>query len=450
MAKAPVSTPAAQESTELGVRLRGAQRRLVVIWRDRSVVRDLPASGRLTIGRDPSCDVRIDHRSVSRVHAILELGEDVQIEDAGSKNGTRAAGREVPAQTSVPWVRGTVAEIGEAVLVVHELSGRHDAGAPASSSPRGSGAMDRVRLLVDLVAKSTLSVILTGETGAGKEVVARRIHDRSPRAAGPFVALNCAALPDALLESELFGHERGAFTGALQSKRGMLEAANGGTLLLDELGELPLITQVKLLRALETREVTPVGGLKPRPFDARLVSATNRDLDALVEAGRFRLDLYFRLNGLSIQIPPLRERVDEIEPLARAFAVDAAAGAGRAPAAISGAALDVLRAHSWPGNVRELRNVVDRAMVLCAGDTIGPEHFVLQRLATAPRAEASGREGAAGLPAEMAALERRRIMDALERTAGNQTEAARALGVSRRTLVRRLAGYGLPRPRSRR
>jgi DNA-binding NtrC family response regulator len=401
--------------------------------------------------------VTIDHRSVSRVHAILELGEGVQIEDAGSKNGTRAAGREVPAQTSVPWVRGTVAEIGEAVLVVHELSGRHGAGAAASSSPRGRGAMDRVKLLVDLVAKSTLSVILTGETGAGKEVVARRIHDRSPRAAGPFVALNCAALPDALLESELFGHERGAFTGALQSKRGMLEAADGGTLFLDELGELPLIAQAKLLRALETREVTPVGGLKPRPFDARLVSATNRDVDALVEAGRFRLDLYFRLNSLSIEIPPLRERADEIEPLAKAFAVEAATRAGRAPPAISAAALDELRAHSWPGNVRELRNVVDCAVVLCAGDAIGREHVVLQRLATTPRAEVSDRERAAplgaapspaGLPAEMAALERRRIVDALERTAGNQTEAARVLGVSRRTLVRRLEEYGLPRPRS--
>jgi transcriptional regulator with PAS, ATPase and Fis domain len=308
--------------------------------------------------------------------------------------------------------------------------------------------MQRLHRLVELVAKSTISVILLGETGVGKEVIAETIHRKSARTRGPFVRLNCAALPDNLLESELFGYERGAFTGAVTPKPGLLEAAHGGTVFLDEVGELPLATQAKLLRVLESGEVTRVGSLKPRPIDVRFLSATNRDLDAIVESGAFRRDLYYRLNGISIQIPPLRERRSEIRAFTRAFLREATKKAGRMDITLSPGALAKLEEHSWPGNVRELRNVVERAALLCAGDVIEPEHVLLGTTA--------GRDGGPApapsrpqVAADAGAAERQRIIEALEKCGGNQKEAAKVLGISRRTLVYRLDAYGLPRPRKR-
>ncbi len=307
--------------------------------------------------------------------------------------------------------------------------------------------MQRLHRLVELVAKSTISVILLGETGVGKEVIAETIHRKSARARGPFVRLNCAALPDNLLESELFGYERGAFTGAVAPKPGLLEAAHGGTVFLDEVGELPLATQAKLLRVLESGEVTRVGSLKPRPIDVRFLSATNRDLDAIVASGAFRQDLYSRLNGISIQIPPLRERRTEIRAFARAFLRDVCKKNGRMDIALAPGALAKLENHSWPGNVRELRNVVERAALLCQGDNIEADHVMLGTTGApgreGPPARSPSRQQVTGAADD----EKQRIIDALEKCGGNQKEAAKVLGISRRTLVYRLDAYGLPRPR---
>jgi two-component system response regulator AtoC len=275
--------------------------------------------------------------------------------------------------------------------------------------------------------------------------------------------INCASLSDSLLESELFGHERGAFTGAVQTKVGLLEAASGGTVLLDEVGELPLTTQAKLLRALETHELLRVGGIHPRAFDVRFIAASNRDLRAMCDRQAFRSDLFFRLNGITIAIPPLRERAGEVRALAAELIARQCAATARTPPMLTPQALAHLQRHEWPGNVRELRNVIERALVLCPGPVIGPEHLAFDapasagsetaRLSTLPPPAHSP----APLPPEDAqpqslkehigVLERQRIVEALAQCGGNQTKAARVLGISRRTLLTRLDAWGLPRPR---
>ncbi|HJZ87323.1 MAG TPA: sigma 54-interacting transcriptional regulator [Polyangia bacterium] len=337
---------------------------------------------------------------------------------------------------------------------------------PASSTVVPGGAIDRLRPLIERVASSSISVLLLGETGVGKEVVAETIHRHSLRSHLPLLRLNCAALPEQLLESELFGHEKGAFTGAVRSKPGLLEAANGGTVFLDEVTEMPPALQAKLLRVVEERQVLRVGGLKPHPIDVRFITATNRDLEAEVNAGRFRQDLFFRLHGISILVPPLRDRVDEIAPLARAFIAHACRDLRiRTRPLLSADAIAVLEGYGWPGNIRELHNVIERAVVLRGDGVIGLEHLPIEKLTgagTGPpaRAEAARAPTQAGpterpraepvsaaLPSELASLERARILDALERCGGNQKQAAQVLGVSRRTLVRRLEAYHLPRPR---
>jgi two-component system response regulator AtoC len=291
--------------------------------------------------------------------------------------------------------------------------------------------MRRVQTLADRAAAGTINVLIVGETGVGKEVLARRIHQLSPRADRPFVAVNCAALSEALFESELFGHERGAFTGAAQAKPGLLETAPGGTVFLDEVAELPPALQAKLLRVLETREVLRVGSVRPRPIDVRFVAATNRDLEGEVARGTFRRDLYFRLNGMTLAIPPLRERRQEIPGLCRRFLAELCATAGRRRAPrLTDEAREHLQARRWPGNVRELRNAIERALLLAPGDEITPEH-----LATDPEAPP---------PIED---ERERILRVLGACAGNQSRAARQLGISRKVLIARLDAYGVARPR---
>ena len=317
--------------------------------------------------------------------------------------------------------------------------------APAAGSERTApSAMARLEALVARVAPGNINVLLLGETGVGKEVLAERIHGRSPRAGRPLLRLHCAALSESLLESELFGHERGAFTGALKTKRGLLETADGGTVFLDEIGELPLSIQVKLLRVIEERKVLRVGGLSPLPIDVRFVAATNRNLDAEVARGAFRQDLYYRLNGISLVIPPLRERAGEIVPLALQFMRDASAQGGRAAPRLSVAAEATLRACAWPGNIRELRNVCERAVLLCPGDVIEPEHLELSPEAPEAAAPAPPRPVALSPDAQR---QREEIVDALARCAGNQSRAAKLLGISRKTLVARLDTFGLPRPR---
>ena len=291
--------------------------------------------------------------------------------------------------------------------------------------------------MVDRIAPGGISVLLLGETGVGKEVVAEAIHRRSPRARAPFVRLNCAAFSESLLESELFGHERGAFTGAAEAKPGLLETAGGGTVFLDEVAEMPLAFQAKLLRVLEERAVRRVGGVASRPLDARFVAATNRDLQADVASGRFRRDLFFRIAGATITVPPLRERKEEIAPLARLFAEQASAQVGRAAPSLTEAALARLESDPWPGNVRELRNVIERAVLVCSGARI-EETDLPPKGGPAPAAPAAASHDPGGEP--------QKIADALQRCAGNQSKAAKLLGISRRTLINRLDQYGLARP----
>jgi two-component system response regulator AtoC len=339
-----------------------------------------------------------------------------------------------------------------------------------ATEPLRLGAMRRLQPLIERVAAGVINVLIVGETGVGKEVVARAIHEQSPRAKARLVAINCAALSEALLESELFGHERGAFTGALQAKVGLLEAAEGGTVFLDEAGEMPPAFQAKLLRVLDQREVFRVGSIAPRPIDVRFIAATNRDLVGEIARGRFRQDLFFRLNGITLAIPPLRERVEEIVPLARLFAAKAARQAGRTQEPrISEDALARLRAYEWPGNVRELRNVMDRAVLLSIGDEIRAEHLPGEKMvpllparpSRIPPRSAEGdqfshmdlptasRQALPDKPPPAALPERDRILAALEECGGNQTHAARLLGISRGTLIARIQQYEIRRPRKR-
>jgi transcriptional regulator with GAF, ATPase, and Fis domain len=290
------------------------------------------------------------------------------------------------------------------------------------------------------------TILLTGETGTGKEQVARRIHERSSRAPGPFVAINCAALPEGLLESELFGHEKGAFTGADRRRLGWFELADGGTLLLDEVGDLPAAAQGKLLRVLQEREITRVGGTQAIRVNVRLIAATHRNLAAEVRAGRFREDLFFRLHVVPVHLPPLRERPEDVEPLARLFLDRFAAELGRATRRFTPAALALLRAHHWPGNVRELENLAERLLVLGGEQPIdAAELNGLLPAARVPDARADADVPAAPVIDDVSLWEQEHalLVHALERTNGNQTRAARALKISREQLRTRMRRYGL-------
>jgi two-component system, NtrC family, response regulator HydG len=300
-----------------------------------------------------------------------------------------------------------------------------------------SRPMRDVLELAERVAGVDTTVLLTGESGTGKELMARLIHDRSPRAKEPFVAVNCGALPEPLLESELFGHVRGSFTGAVSDKMGLLEQANRGTLLLDEIGETPPAIQVKLLRALQDREVRRVGATTPVKVGVRVLAATNKNLEQAVAEREFRRDLYYRLNVINIAIPPLRDRREDILPLARLFMERYAKAQGKGIRAISAEALDLLTAYPWPGNVRELENVIERAVVLATRDRI--------TVADLPPAVRSGEitpaMGEVVVPRSLKDLERRVILAALERHQGNRTRVAKELEISLHTLWRKLKEY---------
>jgi two-component system response regulator AtoC len=560
----------------------------------------LPPTGEVTIGRDALCNVRVDDAGVSRHHATLRIGANLELLDLGSRNGTLIGDHRVPPNEAAEVSLGDAIRIGDTVLVVQATTAgaaalwfsnrtafevrleeelllaqersstlalvrvvvhRSEAEAAVagtatpldrllsdalrpvdlfsairpgdfeialpdvtSGATEGVGARIRRKLAdggyaaaigisvspddgstraalqraaaarlvdapapvapgvdlhtlkkvvptLDRISAGTINVLILGETGVGKEVVAHAIHDLSPRSAAPIVCLNCCALSETLLESELFGHERGAFTGAIRAKPGLLEAAQGGTLFLDEIGEMSLGLQAKLLRVLEQKEVTRVGGLKPRAIDVRIVAATNRDLSADIDAERFRQDLYFRLSGVSIVVPPLRERLDELEPLTRRFVARASELSQRAVPSISPEVFALLRAYHWPGNIRELRNIAERAVLLCA-EVIQLQHLPVDKMAP----DLPSRRGPVGPttrhPPPMSAdddlgssrvhvgqdiglegivrdaqQDRARIIDALRTCHGNQTKAAEVLGISRRTLVSRLTEYDLPRPR---
>jgi DNA-binding NtrC family response regulator len=443
---------------------------LVVVVGDTLRVAALPAQGAVILGRDPECDLRIDNRSVSRRHAMLHLGPPLQIQDLGSANGTFVRDARSPTDTlSTPPLRKLSQEsmdiaVGErinlgaiSIVVRRAMAGPGSGAAPAPDE--GIVVRDPVmRALYEQVtraARSPISVLVLGETGVGKELLARTIHEQSPRARGPFLELNCAALPPSLLEAELFGHEKNAFTGANQARPGLLESADQGTIFLDEVGEMPPPVQSKLLRVLEDRKVLRIGGRTPRKLDVRFVAATNRDLEAEVADKTFRQDLYFRLNGVSFTIPPLRDRITEIAPLAEQFLAAAGQTLDRVERLrLSGDALGYLERYAWPGNVRELRNAIERAAALASGDIILPADLpghitrVTRGAARAVEAPNPGPESGARRSPKPAA-ERQQIMQALEQCAGNQTRAARLLGISLRTLVNRLTEYGVARPRKR-
>jgi transcriptional regulator with GAF, ATPase, and Fis domain len=305
------------------------------------------------------------------------------------------------------------------------------------------------------VAPTATTVLLLGQSGTGKEVIARHLHQTSSRSTGPFIALNCAALPEQLLEAELFGYERGAFTGATQSKPGQIELARGGTLFLDEVGEMSPSAQARLLRVLQEREFQRLGGTRVLRADTRIIAATNRDLRQAIEQGRFREDVYYRLNVFTIQLPPLCDRRDDILPLAEAFLTQISVDLGIPAPALSADARRLLLAHHWPGNVRELRNTLERAAILCEDGFIAGEHLDLP--VALPAAPSLGRIDApivvrhampalpVGYPTSAASLqsmERAMIEQALQQARFNKTRAARALGLSRRQLYVRLRRHG--------
>jgi len=306
-------------------------------------------------------------------------------------------------------------------------------------SPAFLAALDLARK----VARHPSTVLVTGESGTGKELIARLIHQSSPRADATFVAVNCGAIPDTLLESELFGHVKGAFTGAAADKPGLFEEAEHGTLFLDEIGELPLALQVKLLRVLQEGEVRRVGSNDTRRVDVRVVAATNRDLAADASAGRFREDLYYRVNVVGVRLPSLRERREDIPELTLHFVRRHGARLGIPVTHVDDAAMHLLMEHGWPGNVRELENVIERALVLSGGEVIGTEHLTGLVQRTQRVAEGTSSDGDLSVKRRTAELERRLIRRALERTRGNRTRAARLLDLSHRALLYKIRDYGL-------
>ncbi len=317
-------------------------------------------------------------------------------------------------------------------------------GAPIAKS----SSMRRVLDLAQRVAHSEATVLITGESGTGKERLARFVHTNSQRAQGPWVAINCGALPEPLLESELFGHKKGAFTGALSDKRGLFEVARGGTLFLDELGEMSSNMQVRLLRALSERRIRAVGGLVDKEVDVRIIAATHRDLETMVAEGTFREDLYYRLRVVPLQIAPLRERKEDLLPLSQIFMAQACRLNSCGPCSLSSEVLDALVAYAWPGNIRELENAIERAVVLSEGKPKVELHDLPPEV----------RESKKGVPREdtlhteeilsLAEVEKRHILSTLARLQGDRSATAQALGIGKNTLWRRLRDYGKVKSRS--
>jgi transcriptional regulator with GAF, ATPase, and Fis domain len=408
------------------------------------------------IGRSDECDLVIDHRALSRKHARLLRGSRLAVQDLESTNGVRLARGVVRGGEPVPLAPGESFHIGPFTFLVVDAAS-HEPSTDRTGRDRlvvDDPTVHGVNTLVGEIARSGINVLIQGETGVGKEVLATTIHTLSGRT-GPLSSVNCAALSESLLESELFGYEKGAFTGATALKQGLLEASSGGTVFLDEVGEMPLALQAKLLRAVEAREIRRLGSTKSIPIDVRFVAATNRELLAEVAEGRFRQDLYFRLDGVGLRIPPLRERKHQIGPLALQFLEEAAKRLGRPDVRATPELLIALAQHDWPGNVRELKAVIERATLLARGGQLGARHlaFASPVEPAAPRAipsTASKPEVDAdiGFLTADERADRARIVEVLEACKGNQTRAAKQLGIARTTLVNKLRLYRIPRPRS--
>jgi len=453
------------------------------------------------LGRTQDCDIAVPDASVSRRHARITVSENITLEDLGSSNGTRVGGRSLRPKEPVSIGPGSIVSLGSATIILQQAHAivPHPTPAPPSSvlkqqfqASKGASASVADRIVADAtmrhlyatldqIAPTELSVLILGETGVGKDVFASEVHRRSDRAGAPFLKLNCAALPESLLESELFGHEKGAFTGAAKAKIGLFESANGGTVFLDEVGDMPLSLQAKLLRFLESGEVYRIGSVNPHKVDTRIISATNRNLPLAMRESRFRTDLYFRLNGITFMIPPLRRRKADIAPLAIRFAQLAAAKLGRIAPRLAPSAIAMLESQPWKGNVRELRNVIDRTVALWCGpdseeltpgaitrDTVlageasmTPDDMLddekematsidVLRLTPSRPPIVPAAPGATAPQGDLAShlreIERERVLDALTRTGWNQSKAARMLGVTRAVLMHRIKTFGLTRP----
>ena len=359
-----------------------------------------------------------------------------------ARGSLRAAGARAVLHTDAPARGPAPADLAAAAGAAHAAKTR----APA---PRAAGIVGESRALVAALAlveraqQSGATVLLTGETGTGKEVLARAVHAGSTRAAGAFVALNCAAFPDTLLESELFGHAKGAFTGADRAKEGLMALADGGTLFLDEVGETSVALQAKLLRALQEREVRPVGGTRARRVDVRVIAATNRELSGEVASGRFRADLYWRLAVFPIRVPPLRDRRVDVLALARHFLAQHGAREGRPGCRLSREAEELLLAHSWPGNVRELENEILRALALSEPFETIPAERLSERLGRLLEPLASVVCDAEPLRDSLARFEALCLRRALDRNAGKRAETARSLGLTREGLYKKLKRHGI-------
>jgi DNA-binding NtrC family response regulator len=431
---------------------------LVFRWEGGSEAVDFERARALTIGRGASCDVRIEDPSLSRQHArFIRERDGVRVEDLGARNGVAFRGRQVK---SISLASGDHVALGRVTVSVyvlgHEPSAEERATDSVSAAQKSAEAADSmvwagarmtaVLHTVERAARTRLPILVRGETGTGKELVALEIHRRSPRSAAPLRVVNCGAIPATLVESALFGHERGAFTGADRPHPGIFEQANGGSVFLDEIGELSLAAQAALLRVLETGCFNRVGATREIKVDVRVIAATHRDLDAMVAAHAFRLDLLHRLDGITIELPPLRERGDELPALIEHFLGVATRAWKVGPKYFDDDALDCLRQHAWPGNVRELRNVVERAVAISDGQQIGvqdlPERLRRSSIDRTPLTV----EGTATV---LSREERRLIVDALRRAQGNRREAAALLGMSLRTLERRIQRYEIGRSASR-
>ena len=400
-------------------------------------------------------------KTVSRIHAeIVRTREGIILRDAGSTNGTFVGPIKIREVFLAPEM---LFRIGRAELQFRALDEVIDIHPLAEARFEGlvgaAMALREIFAILDRVAPTQLTVMITGETGTGKELASRAVHTRSRRSSGPFIVFDCGAAPDNLIESELFGHARGSFTGAHEARAGVFEAAANGTIFLDEIGELPLDLQPKLLRVLEQREVRRVGETRPREVDVRVVAATNRDLRAEVEAGRFREDLYYRLAVVEVRLPPLRERLADLPLLVQHLLDRAAHNRG-----VTGIAADVqavFEAYRWPGNVRELQNVVERALPFCDGSLI-----TMDALPEALRASAQTRRervpgaAAGGVAAPdvhglafrnakeriIEAFEREYLLDLLDRFDGNVSRSARAADMDRKTITRLMKKHDISRP----
>lgn len=407
-----------------------------------------------TVGSAAGCDLALDDGAVSRRHCRIGLDPlgGYSIEDLGSTNGTFVNGVRVAKAFLPP---DALLQLGSTRLVFAPADGSREIGSSASESFGSmigrSLAMRRVFWAAESYAPTDATVMITGETGTGKEIMAEELHRHGPRRDGPFLVLDCAALARELVESELFGHVKGAFTGAARDRAGIFEAADGGTVLLDEIGDLPPDLQPKLLRVLEKREVRRVGSNEPRRVDVRVICATNKRLDEEVNAGRFREDLFYRLSVVVLDLPPLRERPEDIEPLARAFASQLHGDDPDAGLSELADSLPALRRHAWPGNVRELRNLVDRAFYSPGRPVDLAASLALGRRFPAGAARealpAAGIDSTRPFKAEKARLvddfERRYFSELLARNGGNVSRSAREAGIERAYLQRLAKKFGL-------